>query len=81
MMSNRGGIATLSGIKYEIKLVLYEIPRLLREEIKHLRYQPLSSAIDISQKPTEIFTDDFAILFSDSKRCYSQAKRNAADAN
>jgi hypothetical protein len=81
MMSNRGGIATLAGIKYEIKVVLYEMPRLLRGEVKHLRYQPLSSAIDSSQKPKEVFADDLAILFSDDKSCYCQAKHNTTEAN
>lgn len=76
-MSNRGGIATLNGIKYEIKAVLYEIPKLLRGQVKSLRYQPLSSALKTSTRmPKQISTDDFAILSSNEQSCYCQAKCN-----
>ncbi len=81
VMSSQGGIATLNGIRYEIKVVLYEIPRLLRGEIKTLRYQPLSSALEPSQTPKTIFTDDMSFLDGTGQNYYCQAKHNTKDAD
>jgi hypothetical protein len=75
----RGGIATLTGIKYEIKAVLYEIPKLLRGEIKSLRYQPISSALKSTDAPKKISADDFAIVDANEQGYYCQAKHNTRD--
>lgn len=78
-MTNQGGLSTLQGVKYEIKAVLHEIPRLLRDEIKTIRYQPLSTALTSQSPPQKIYTDDYSYCDSVDNNFYCQAKTNKAD--
>ncbi|MBW1794804.1 MAG: hypothetical protein JRJ38_10305, partial [Deltaproteobacteria bacterium] len=80
-MTNTGGISTLKGIRYEIQAVIYEMPDLLEDRVKSLRYQPASSSLSLDQPPAGIFVDDYATQDGKGQKCFFEAKQNTKDAS
>lgn len=74
-----GGIATLEGIRYELQVVLYHAPDLLKGDIVSLRYQlPPSASMNGDLAPTRTFLDDFALQDPHGHEKFYQAKKKTA---
>lgn len=79
IMTSKGGISTLEGVRYEVQAVLYEMPDLLNGRLVTIRYQPASSSLSTDQQPTDIFTDDYSIEDIYGRKSFFQAKQNTKD--
>jgi len=80
-MATRGGISTLKGIRYQLKVVLYYIPAVLRGEVETVRCEPRSAALSPQDEPSPVLLDDFSMLYPDGRKVFGQAKSTESHAN
>jgi len=73
-MTTSGGISTLTGIRYQVKVVMYHLIGVLRGDVQMVRYEPRSSALSTREEPSPVHLDDFSVLLASGRKVFGQAK-------